>query len=237
MTDAPDPRASSAAEKLAALEAAARVLAETRSVLVIDWPSRDVPVSLAFAGFTVFVKGGPGPSDYAAWQLDGGEPVSRPLGREPDRVDLVYCHRPFGELAGRTAGRPGALVADRADQQRRQGRVGLLGATGGITSGSRAGGRRGARLRRRCLHRRRRPCPRRAPGPVRLTRHRVDRRAADRVHRSGRHGAHAGTGQVMPLLSPRQDEGVRCSCSQCRVSDVSLQRKVVAAGAGSGAAG
>jgi len=98
MADAPGTRASSAAEALAALEAAARVLAETRSVLVIDWPSRDVPASLAFAGFTVFVKGGPGPADYTAWELDGGEPVSRPLGRAPGRVDLVYCHRPFGEL-------------------------------------------------------------------------------------------------------------------------------------------
>ena len=114
MTDAPGPGAananSSAAAALAALEAAARVLADTKSVLVIDWPSRDVPASLAFAGFTVFVKGGPGPADYAAWQLDGGEPVSRPLGRAPDRVDLVYCHRPFGELSGivALAGRLGA---------------------------------------------------------------------------------------------------------------------------------
>lgn len=110
MTNAPGPRASSPAEALAALEAAARVLAETRSVLVIDWPSRDVPASLAFAGYTVFVKGGPGPADYAAWELDGGEPVSRPLGRAPDQVDLVYCHRPFGELPGivALAGRLGA---------------------------------------------------------------------------------------------------------------------------------
>ena len=100
MTDASGPRPTSAAESLAALEAAARVLGETRSVLVIDWPSRDVPESLAFAGYTVVVKGGPGPADYAAWELDSGEPVSRPLGREPDRVDLVYCHRPFGELPG-----------------------------------------------------------------------------------------------------------------------------------------
>ena len=110
MTDAPVPRVSSAAEKPAALEAAARVLAQTRSVLVIDWPSRDVPVSLAFAGFAVFVKGGPGPGDYAAWELDSGEPVSRPLGREPGRVDLVYCHRPLDELPGiiALAGRLGA---------------------------------------------------------------------------------------------------------------------------------
>ena len=100
MTNPPGPSASSAAEALAALEAAARVLAEARSVLVIDWPSRDVPASLTFAGYAVFVKGGPGPADYAVWELDSGEPVSRPLGREPDRVDLVYCHRPFGELPG-----------------------------------------------------------------------------------------------------------------------------------------
>jgi len=100
MTEAPGHTGSSAAEALAALEAAARVLAETSSVLVIDWPSRDVPASLAFAGFTVFVKGGPGPADYAAWVLDSGEPVSRHLGREPGQVDLVYCYRPFGELPG-----------------------------------------------------------------------------------------------------------------------------------------
>jgi len=114
MTDAPGSGAanaiSSTAEALAALEAATRVLADTRSVLVIDWPSRDVPASLAFAGFTVFVKGGPGPADYTVWELERGEPVSRPLGRALDRVDLVYCHRPFGELSGiiALAGRLGA---------------------------------------------------------------------------------------------------------------------------------
>jgi predicted CoA-binding protein len=110
MTDVPGPRASGATEALAALEAAARILVETRSVLVIDWPSREVPASLVFAGFTVFVKGGPGPADYAIWALDGGEPVPRPLGREPGQVDLVYCHRPFSELPGivTLAGRLGA---------------------------------------------------------------------------------------------------------------------------------
>jgi predicted CoA-binding protein len=114
MTDAPGPGAVNAmpgaAAALAALEAAARVLAGTKSVLVIDWPSRDVPAALAFAGFTVFVKGGPGPADYNVWQIEGGEPVARPLGHEPGHVDLVYCHRPFGELPGiiTLAGRLGA---------------------------------------------------------------------------------------------------------------------------------
>jgi len=114
MTDAPGPGAadaiSGAAEALAALEAAARVLADTRSVLVIDWPNRDVPASLAYAGFAVFVKGGPGPADYAAWEIEGGEPMSRPLRRALDHVDLVYCHRPLRELPGviALAGRLGA---------------------------------------------------------------------------------------------------------------------------------
>jgi hypothetical protein len=110
MTNTPGSRASDAADALAALEAAARILADTKSVLVIDWPSRDVPASLTFARFAVFVKGGPGLADYSAWELDSGEPVSRPLGRALDRVDLVYCHRPFGELPSiiALAGRLGA---------------------------------------------------------------------------------------------------------------------------------
>jgi predicted CoA-binding protein len=96
MTDEPSPGAAPAPAEAA--DEAARLLAGARSILVIDWPSRDVPAALTAAGLTVIVKGGPGPRDYAAWELADGEPVSRPLGREPDQVDLVYCHRPFGEL-------------------------------------------------------------------------------------------------------------------------------------------
>jgi predicted CoA-binding protein len=78
---------------------ASRILAQVRSVVVIDWPSRDVPATLAAAGFAVTVKGGPGPADYTAWEISDGELVTRHLGRAPDHADLVYCHRPFGELA------------------------------------------------------------------------------------------------------------------------------------------
>jgi hypothetical protein len=99
MTDTPMPRGDRPGA-LAALESAARILAGTKSALVIDWPSRDVPESLTFAGFTVFAKGGPGPADYTAWELVSGEPVPRPFGRQPGQVDLVYCHRPFAELPG-----------------------------------------------------------------------------------------------------------------------------------------
>jgi len=77
---------------------ASRILAQTRSVLVIDWPSRDVPAALAAAGFEVTVKGGPGPTDYTVWEVTGGEVVTRPLGRALEHADLVYCHRPFSEL-------------------------------------------------------------------------------------------------------------------------------------------
>ena len=77
---------------------ASSILAGCRSVLVIDWPSRDVPATLTAAGFAVTVKSGPGPTDYTAWEIAGGEPVTRQLGRAPDHADLVYCHRPFAEL-------------------------------------------------------------------------------------------------------------------------------------------
>ena len=77
---------------------ASRILAQTRSVLVIDWPSRDVPAALAAAGFEVAVKGGPGPTDYTVWEITDGEVATRPLGRALEHADLVYCHRPFSEL-------------------------------------------------------------------------------------------------------------------------------------------
>ena len=78
---------------------ASRILAQTRSVLVIDWPSRDVPAALAgVAGLEVTVKGGPGPTDYTVWEVSDGEVVTRPLGRALEHADLVYCHRPFSEL-------------------------------------------------------------------------------------------------------------------------------------------
>src|SRR5215472_18428058 len=77
---------------------ASRILAGCRSVLVIDWPSRDVPATLAAAGFAVTVKSGPGPTDYTVWEVTDGEVVARHLGRAPEHADLVYCHRPFSEL-------------------------------------------------------------------------------------------------------------------------------------------
>lgn len=80
---------------------ARRLLARARTVVIIDWPSRDVPETLVRAGLAVTVKSGPGPADYTAWELTGGgEITQRPLGAAPQRADLVYVHRPAAELPG-----------------------------------------------------------------------------------------------------------------------------------------
>jgi len=68
------------------------------TVLVIDWPSREVPETLARAGFQVVVRGGPGPEDFSLYELNDGEVVARHIGRPPDRADLIYSYRPLSEL-------------------------------------------------------------------------------------------------------------------------------------------
>jgi hypothetical protein len=68
------------------------------SVLLIDWPSEDVPDTLVRGGLSVHVKGGPGPTDYSVRELADGSVTARKTGRRPDHVDLVYVHRPIQEL-------------------------------------------------------------------------------------------------------------------------------------------
>jgi predicted CoA-binding protein len=79
---------------------AERILKAASSALLIDWPSRDVPDTLTRAGYAVFVKGGPEPDNYSAYELRDGEVVTRRLGRAPEQVDVVYSHRPLDELPG-----------------------------------------------------------------------------------------------------------------------------------------
>ena len=69
-----------------------------KSVLVIDWPDREVPETLARAGFEVVVRGGPGPEDFSSYELRKGKIVIRRTGRPPERADLVYAYRPLAEL-------------------------------------------------------------------------------------------------------------------------------------------
>lgn len=75
-----------------------RILATADSVLLVDWPSREVPEALARAGYQVFVKGGPDPGDYSIYELRGADVVGMPTGHPPEHADLVYVHRPVGEL-------------------------------------------------------------------------------------------------------------------------------------------
>ena len=75
-----------------------QILRSAGSVLLVDWPSRDVPETLVRAGYQVFAKGGPGPDDYTALELRGEEVLARPVGRPPEHADLVYSYRPIGEL-------------------------------------------------------------------------------------------------------------------------------------------
>jgi predicted CoA-binding protein len=77
-----------------------QILESANSVLVVDWPTRDVPEALARAGYTVVVAGGPEPDNYSAHELRDGDVVVRRVGRRPAHADLVYSHRPLGELGG-----------------------------------------------------------------------------------------------------------------------------------------
>jgi predicted CoA-binding protein len=74
----------------------AKLLAGTKTVLLIDWPSRDVPDTLARSGFTVVSNDGP--DEYNAYEIEGGEVRVRDVGQLPKTADLLYTHRPIDEL-------------------------------------------------------------------------------------------------------------------------------------------
>lgn len=74
------------------------VFRNVHTVLVIDWPDKEVPELLARAGFQVVVHGGPGPEDYSAYEVKNGQVVARHVGSPPERADLVYSYRPLDEL-------------------------------------------------------------------------------------------------------------------------------------------
>jgi len=76
------------------------ILERCKTILVIDWPSKDVPDTLTLAGFNVVVKGGPGLEDYFAHEVKDGKLESRRTGRPPEHADVVYSYRPLSELPG-----------------------------------------------------------------------------------------------------------------------------------------
>lgn len=72
------------------------LLAGTKTVYLVDWPSRDVPDTLARSGLTVVSSDGP--DEYHAYEVAGDAVRLRTVNGPPARADLVYTHRPIEEL-------------------------------------------------------------------------------------------------------------------------------------------
>jgi hypothetical protein len=71
------------------VDRAETIVRTCRSLLLVDWPSREVPNSLVGAGQDVFVKGGPGLDDFAIRELTDGSITTSRTGRRPRQVDLL----------------------------------------------------------------------------------------------------------------------------------------------------
>jgi predicted CoA-binding protein len=74
------------------------LLRTAETILLVDWPTRDVPDTLAQAGYHVVASEGPGPEDYNAYEVQNGAVVTRHVGSPPERAEIVYAHRPTDEL-------------------------------------------------------------------------------------------------------------------------------------------
>jgi len=72
------------------------VLNRSTTVVVIDWPSQEVPTGLAAARYRTFSHEGPGDE---AWYLYEGETRTH-ASAPPDTADLVCTYRPVEELPG-----------------------------------------------------------------------------------------------------------------------------------------
>ena len=70
----------------------AQILAAAHHVLLHNWPSTDVPHTLARAGFAVTVFGGPAPDDVSVTELVDGEIVDRRTGVRPESADILYVY-------------------------------------------------------------------------------------------------------------------------------------------------
>ncbi len=79
---------------------AAELLASASSVLLIDYPGREVPEAFARVGFDTTAHEGPGDDEYYAYAFDGTAIVRTHVGAAPAHVDLVYTYRPVDELPG-----------------------------------------------------------------------------------------------------------------------------------------
>jgi predicted CoA-binding protein len=77
---------------------AGEALRDAKTVLLIDYPSRDVPDALARAGYEVVVQGGPGPEDYFSFSVEEDRVTELPMRLSPEHADIVYVYRPAEEL-------------------------------------------------------------------------------------------------------------------------------------------
>lgn len=77
---------------------AKEILQGVHTILVVDWPTKEVPEGLTLSGFHVWVQGGHRPEDYYVYEVSDGQVVSRHAGRPPERADLIYSYRPLKEL-------------------------------------------------------------------------------------------------------------------------------------------
>ena len=75
----------------------AELLRQAKTILLIDWPSRDVPDTLAQLDLTVISDAGRG-RGYIAHVMDGETVALRKIDKLPARFDIVYAHRPIDEL-------------------------------------------------------------------------------------------------------------------------------------------
>ena len=74
------------------------ILRSATRVVVQDYPSRDVPDALARAGLMVTIYGGPSEADVLVTELSDGAVRHTPVGRYPDRADVLYTYRPIAEI-------------------------------------------------------------------------------------------------------------------------------------------
>jgi hypothetical protein len=73
------------------------LLTTSTSFLLVDWPDRDVPETLARHGYRVVAL--EGPDIYNAYEMADGQVHVRQVDKPNGPIDIVYAHRPVDELA------------------------------------------------------------------------------------------------------------------------------------------
>ncbi|MDP8905265.1 MAG: CoA-binding protein [Chloroflexota bacterium] len=73
------------------------LLRRATSIVLIDWPAREVPETLARRGLAVVSDDGP-ERGYSSYAVDGDDVTATPVSHAPERADIVYAYRPIDEL-------------------------------------------------------------------------------------------------------------------------------------------